>query len=378
MKLVRESIAFQRYKDPKRALFGLIPGQLVKYTTDNIDGPMTIVGIFLEGEPNFMRLGHFSTYDVPGIQSTLIMPGSSTAGKLDEKDLNPLTPEETKIVKKALNSPRAKIILKNIEERYNIKPILESVSFERYKDPKHALFGFRPGQLVKYNPKEDGKHYYVSVYHDDYFSEMSPDYASVINIGKLHGTDVKLDLNPNGPYGILGYLKPLTAVEKNAVMQELDTPNGKRIIKELEKRWPVKLIKESSFERYKDPKHALFGFRLGQLVVGNNAKNALGYDIDCIIQIVGDECTIASFGRFQRSDKNGELYFNRVTGMGDWFEPLKNLRPLDKKEKDLMEEILTNPKNKDFIKLKEGQYMILTKGYHSDLIPENERIKISL
>ena len=272
MKLVRESIGFQRYRDPKRALFGLAPGQLVKYIKENVlnreeEGPMTLVGIFLEGTANFIRIGHFSTYTVPGIQPSLIMPGTSVPINLDEKDLNPLTPEETKIVKKALNSPRAKIILKNIEDRFNVKPILESIGFERYKDPKHALFGFRLGQLV---------------------------------------------------------------VAKNS-----------------------------------------------------SSELGLGYDVDCIVQLLHEQgsnvttdCVTASFGRFQRSDIKDELYFNRVTGQGDWFEALKDLRTLDKEESELMQKYLKDPQNESFIKLKEGQYMILTKGYYSDLMPENERIRI--
>ena len=266
-----ESVAFQRYKDPKRALFGLVPGQLVKNTLNikGDDGELesrTYVGIFLEGEENFISLGHFSNYDIPGIQRTMIMPGTTSPRNRDEKDLEILTPEEDIIVKKSLKSPRAKIILKNIEERYNVKPILES-----------------------------------------------------------------------------------------------------------------------TFERYKDPKHALFGFRLGQLVVAKNSSSelGLGYDVDCIVQLLHEQgsnvttdCVTASFGRFQRSDIKEELYFNRVTGQGDWFEALKDLRPLDKEESELMQKYLKDPQNESFIKLKEGQYMILTKGYYSDLIPENERIRI--
>lgn len=382
-----ESIGFQRYRDPKRALFGLIPGQLVKHTTANIrnieqEGPLTIVGIFLEGDRNFIRVGHFSTYNVSGIPGTLIMPGTSVPVWFDEKDLEPLTPEETIIVKKSLNSPRGKIILKNIEERFNVKPLLES-NFERYKDPKTALFGLRPGQLVKYNPDEDSLVNYLAVYHKDSFSELSPEYASVINIGKLSGNQVDLDLNPNGPYGTLANLKPLNTQEKVTVMQILlYTPNGKRMIKELENKWPVKLT-ESSFERYKDPKHALFGFRVGQLVVGKKSVGAIGYDVDCIIQIINEnDCVTASFGRFEKlhrynTDKE-DLRFNRITGQGDWYETFKDLRILDKEETEFMQKYLKDPANKSYIKLKEDQYVIAIKGYYSELIPENERIRISV
>jgi len=68
--LVRESISFQRYKDPKEALFGWRPGQLIARRTSDI----TYINIYVGESTAILDDGishyHFGSIDKYGFEFT--------------------------------------------------------------------------------------------------------------------------------------------------------------------------------------------------------------------------------------------------------------------------------------------------------------------
>jgi len=155
--LVRETISFQRYKDPKTALFGLRPGQITKELWPNDEqGTRRTIGYYLilESEKEsgnyistelgykmFDRLNIWSDYERYGLKFKLELVSDEEITEI--KEAYKKEPEKLKSLKKYLN------IWGFMDKKKELlQQLTESVAFQRYKDPKTVLFGMRPGTLL--------------------------------------------------------------------------------------------------------------------------------------------------------------------------------------------------------------------------------------
>ena len=165
--LVRESISFQRYKDPKTALFGLRPGQIAKEAWPNEEygegTKVKTIGYYLileskkeSGKYISTELG-YKMFDKINIWSEYERYGLKF-------DLVPASNEEIEDIKQAYKEESEK--LKSLKKYLNIwgfmdkkkellQQLTESIAFQRYKDPKTVLFGMRPGTLLVDKKKYD-------------------------------------------------------------------------------------------------------------------------------------------------------------------------------------------------------------------------------
>jgi len=164
--LVRESISFERYKDPKTALFGIFRrGQILwkPYTSSISVFYLVLDGKEYNNKITCTELGHLFFNQVDNVFFASNKE-YEIQGVYKEK-LQLASKEDIKIIKKSYKEDERNF--KNLKKYLNVwgnspedkkeilKLLTESISFERYRDPKTTLFGLRPGALIIYLPAFD-------------------------------------------------------------------------------------------------------------------------------------------------------------------------------------------------------------------------------
>jgi len=124
--LVKESISFQRYKDPKDALFGNFPLKIGDEIVDLGNNHSKIIDIILKQDV-FKTIDGWDNAKYPDIEDFL--------EKYSDDDF-------FYVAKTDDVTSRGKVVVYPVESKHvwwNIEKVDESIAFQRYKDPKEAL-----------------------------------------------------------------------------------------------------------------------------------------------------------------------------------------------------------------------------------------------